>query len=52
MYDIVAGIIDHNWMTGDSSQQYIFFVCCSLIIIFTVYFLDLFKGFIRSFIRR
>lgn len=41
MYDIIAQIIDHTWTTGDSSQQYIFYICSALIIIFSVVIIDL-----------
>ncbi|MBQ9839099.1 MAG: hypothetical protein IJO56_06400 [Oscillospiraceae bacterium] len=41
MYDIIYEIIGHNWTTGDSAQQYIFFVCAALIIILTVVFIDM-----------
>lgn len=41
MYDIIDRIINHNWTTGDSSQQYIFYVCGAMIIIFSVVLIDL-----------
>lgn len=41
MYDIISQIIDHTWTTGDSAQQYVFYVCCALIIIFSVVIIDL-----------
>lgn len=41
MYDIVNQIIDHNWVTSDSSQQYIFIICGALIIVLTAVLLDM-----------
>lgn len=42
MYDIINGIIDHTWNTQYSGeQQYIYYMCGCLIVIFTVVFVDL-----------
>lgn len=41
MYDLIEAIIGHAWTTGDSSQQYIYYACIVLIVIFTVVFIDL-----------
>lgn len=42
MYDIINGIIDHTWITQSSGeQQYIYYMCGCLIVIFTVVFIDL-----------
>ncbi len=41
MYDIIYQIIGHNWVTGDSSQQYVYYTCSALIIILTVFFADM-----------
>lgn len=41
MYDIIAQIISHSWVTNDSSQQYIFYTCCALIIVLTAVFIDM-----------
>lgn len=41
MYDIVSQIIDHSWTTGDNAQQYIYYTCCVLIIIFSIVIIDL-----------
>lgn len=41
MYDIISNIIDHNWVTGSSDQQYIYYICGCLIVIFTVVIIDL-----------
>ena len=42
MYDIVHNIINHTWQSNyTSDQQYIYYICGALIIIFTVVFVDL-----------
>lgn len=41
MYQIIQRIIDHSYTTGDSMQQYIIYTCSALIIILTVFFIDL-----------
>lgn len=41
MYDLISGIIDHSWSTGSSEQQYIYYICGALIIIFSVVVIDL-----------
>lgn len=41
MYDLVSNLIDHNWVTGSSEQQYVYFTCCALVIILTVVVIDL-----------
>lgn len=41
MYDMIADIISHQYVTGDSMQQYIVYTCCALIVIMTVVFIDL-----------
>ena len=41
MYDIIAEIIDHTWMTQDSMQQYIIYTCCALIIVLTAVLFDM-----------
>lgn len=41
MYDILYRIIDHNYTSGDSAQQYIYYTCCALIIILTAVFIDM-----------
>lgn len=49
MYDIVETIIDHAWQSNyTSDQQYIYYICSALIIIFAITFIDLFYRFIRS----
>ena len=41
MYEIIRNIIDHDWVTGSSDQQYIYYICGCLIVIFTCVFIDL-----------
>lgn len=42
MYDIVENIISHSWETNyTSDQQYIYYICGALIIVFTMVFVDL-----------
>lgn len=41
MYQIIEQIINHSWTTGDSSQQYIFYICGALIIVLTAVFVDM-----------
>lgn len=42
MYDIVSNIIDHNWLTQNAGeQQYIYYICGALIVMFTVVVIDL-----------
>lgn len=49
MYDLISGIIDHSWSTGSSEQQYIYYICGTLIVIFTVVFVDLIYRVFRHF---
>lgn len=41
MYDIISRIIDHAWSTGDSAQQYVYYICGALIIVLTAVFIDM-----------
>lgn len=41
MYNIIQNIISHSWSTGTSDQQYIYYICGALIILFTVVMFDL-----------
>lgn len=53
MYDIIQQIIDHvyqgNSLYGD--QQYIYYVCCALIPILVVVFIDCVRDIFRGFFR-
>ena len=53
MYDIIASIIDHAWISNYSGdQQYIYNVCLALICILTVAFIDAIRAGFRSFLRK
>lgn len=42
MYNIISNIIGHQWITsGAGEQQYIYYICAALIIIFVVVFIDM-----------
>lgn len=42
MYDVIDNIISHTWESQYSSdQQYIYYICGALIVIFSVVFIDL-----------
>lgn len=42
MYDIIKNIIDHSWITQSAGdQQYIYYICGALIIVFVVVVIDL-----------
>lgn len=41
MYDIIDSLINHNWVTGSSDQQYIYYICGALIILFTCVIIDM-----------
>lgn len=46
LYDIIEAIIGHNWVTGDSSQQYIYYACVVVIVLVVSVVLDLlYRGF-------
>lgn len=51
MYDLIEGIIGHQWVTGSSEQQYIYYICGALIIIFTAVVIDLFYRVFSHFWR-
>lgn len=48
MYDLIYQIIGHSWSTGSSEQQYIYYACIVLIIMFFVVCVDLVYRFINS----
>lgn len=52
MYDLIADIIDHNWVTNDSTQQYIMYVCTVMIPLLTVVFVDAVRSVFRGFMGR
>ena len=53
MYDIIQQIINHTFQgnTGYGDQQYIYYVCCALIPILAVVFIDCIRGIFRGFFR-
>lgn len=52
MYDIVSNIIDHNWITqGAGEQQYVYYICGALIVLFSVIFIDMIREIFRAFVR-
>lgn len=51
MYDIISSIIDHNWATGSSEQQYVYYICGCLIVVTFVVFIDLFYRVFSHFWR-
>lgn len=49
MYDVIEGLINHNWQSNyTSDQQYIYYIAGTIIVILTVYVLDLIKSIIKS----
>lgn len=52
MYDIVSNIIDHSWSTGSSEQQYIYYICGTLIVILTVVIVDMVYRIFSHFWKR
>lgn len=53
MYNVISQIINHTWATsGNYDQQYIYYICGSVIIILTVTFIDLFYRLIRGIFRK
>lgn len=41
MYDLISNLIDHSWTTGTNEQQYVYYICGSLIIVLTAVFVDM-----------
>lgn len=52
MYDLIENIINHAYISGHSEQQYIYYTCCALILIFTVTFIDLFYRIVRGICKK
>ena len=52
MYDIIQQIINHVYQgnTSYGDQQYIYYICCALIPLFAVVFIDLIRDIFRRFI--
>lgn len=51
MYDIIYGMIDHSWTTSASEQSYLYYTCCTLILLLTVVFVDMVYRTFRHFWR-
>ena len=49
MYDLISGIIDHHYVTGDSMQNNIIYTCCILICILVVIFADAIRSVFSRF---
>lgn len=41
MYNIISNIISHSWASGSSEQQYIYYICGALIVMFSCVIIDL-----------
>lgn len=42
MYNLVSEIINHSWISqGANEQQYIYYICGALIVLFSMVFVDL-----------
>lgn len=54
MYDVISDIINHNWdnQLYGSEQQYIYYICSVIIVIFFVISIDLLYRLIRSILGR
>lgn len=52
MYDLIANLIDHSWVQGDSMQQYIVYICGALIMVLVSVFIDLVYRIFSHFWRR
>lgn len=50
MYEVVSNIINHNWVTSSTGdQQYIYYICGTLIVVLTVVFIDRIFEIFRHF---
>lgn len=56
MFNLIQSIISHSWIDHgefiDPSQDYTYYICGALIIIFTVVFIDLFYRLVRGLLNR
>lgn len=52
MYDLIQGIIEHSYTTGDSSQQYVYYICSALICILVIIFADAVRSVFHGFMFR
>lgn len=52
MYDIISNIIDHSWISQNAGeQQYIYYICGALILLFVVVIVDFIKDIFSGFFR-
>lgn len=52
MYDLISNIINHEWISNYSGeQQYIYYICCAMIPLLTVVFIDFIKDIFSGFFR-
>ena len=52
MYNLISNIINHNWISQSAGdQQYIYYICCALIPLLTVVFIDFIKDIFSGFFR-
>lgn len=53
MYDIISGILDHAWINNyTSDQQYLYYICGAVIIVFAVAFVDAIKSLLAAYLPR
>lgn len=51
MYNLINNIISHTWQTNTTEQQYIYYICGALIIMFSCVVIDLIYRIFRHFWR-
>lgn len=53
MYDVVNQIINHVYQGTNNygEQQYVYYICCALIPLLAVVFIDLIRGIFSGFFR-
>lgn len=52
MYDIISGIIGHEWISNyGGDQQYIYYIVGAMIPLLTVVFVDFIKDIFSGFFR-
>lgn len=52
MYNVIAQIINHTWVTNDSAQQYIYYICGVVICVLLAVVVDMMYRVFRHFWRR
>lgn len=52
MYDLISNIINHQYVSNyGGEQQYIYYICCAMIPLLTVVFVDFVKDIFSGFFR-